>query len=259
VALDHQDACCLSKNHIDCPLFQAEGKLKKVPRDFIGETSEHKKKKNIWAYLLFSVAVIIMGVIFSLAFLNQHGINNLAFLSTSPEEPFQSPPTAVSEITPTPNPGDMLNLIFLYPRETGETPTEKTPSPTNSPLYPTPGPPYGQPFGKEDAYVLHLVGKFESYHYIADLYDTSVEAIQVLNSIYNGNPLVLDQVIVVKPGEKSTENLPRFGLIQLQGDTLVELIADHYEISEASLAEINDLGEINFIPAGRWLLIPIEE
>lgn len=259
VALDHQDAYCLSVNHISCELFQAEGKIKKLPRDIYGDFSVHKKKKHIRAYVLFSLAVIVMGIIFSLAFLNQAGYDQFAFLSATKQMAAVSSPSATSPTTPTPKPVDELDLIFLYPRATSGTPTDKPAVPTNSPLYPTPGPEFGVTFGKIDTYILHKVGNYESYHYIADLYDTSVEAIQVLNNLYDGRPLNLDQVIVVKPGEQNAENLPRFALIQLGGDTPLELIAEYYSLSEQSLSEINDLGEITLIPAGRWLLIPIEE
>ena len=259
VALDHQDVFCLSVNHISCELFQAEGKIKKVPRRIYGEFPVHKKKKNIRAYVLFSLAVIVMGIIFSLAFLSQAGYDQFAFLSATEQMAAVSPPPAASPTSPTAKPVDDLDLIFLYPRATAGAPTDKPAVPTNSPLYPTPGPEFGELFGKIDAYILHKVGKYESFHYIADLYETSVEAIQVLNNIYEGRPLDLDQVIVVKPGEKDAENLPRFALIQLGGDTPLELIAEYYSLSEQSLSEINDLGEITLIPAGRWLLIPIEE
>jgi hypothetical protein len=61
------------------------------------------------------------------------------------------------------------------------------------------------------------------------------------------------------PNQVDAVGVPKLKVTQLETSISVDEIAQEYKVSTDKLRTINSLGQSEFIPAGRWIIIPIVE
>lgn len=253
IYLDHQATHCLTRVHSNCIIFQQNDKVKKIPKHLIMDVLPRKKTSGTKRIMLFILAVALVGVIFSLAFLNFYELNNLYFPNTPSN--FSFGPS--SNETKTSTTSNELDLLFLFPRKTKTQPNETATKISDTP-YPTPAPELGTPIGSKRIYILHQVERGDNLVYLANLYDTHIETIQSINCLVEGFPIRIDQILVIMPGKTQINNSVCLRAIRIDKDTSLEEISTQFKTTEENLTQLNDLGEIKTIPAGRWLIVPAQ-
>jgi hypothetical protein len=253
IHLDHQTTHCLTRYHSNCVIFQLDHKARRIPKDLLLAVLPRKKNSGTKRFLLFILAVMIAGVIFSLAFLNFYELNNLYFPNTTSNYNFGSS----SAETKTSTSSNDLDLLFLFPRRTETKPIETATKDVNT-RYPTPAPELGTPIGSKWTYILHQVELVDNLIYLANLYDTKIETIQSINCLQEGSPIRIDQILVIMPGKKETTNFICLSATKIEKDTALQVISAQFKTTEENLIQLNDLGEIKTIPAGRWLIVPLD-
>lgn len=130
-------------------------------------------------------------------------------------------------------------------------------SPTPEKL--TPGPSLGTPFGGLDEYLLHQVKYGDNLPALSKTYRTNRDVIIALNGLLPNQSLQPDQVIVIKPDWNTTLEIVPLMVLYLDADITVQELAARYGATIDELVEYNDLGSNNYLPAGRWLILPKRE
>lgn len=130
---------------------------------------------------------------------------------------------------------------------------------TPTPAAPTPGPALETPFGPNAAYLLHKVSPGESIPNLAGVYDTTIWVLYATNRFYKGQALWPGRVLVIMPGQKDTTGLPLFEIVQVEVDTQLGSLAEEFSSQVDLIRQYNDLGPADWVPSGRWLLIPVED
>ncbi len=128
-----------------------------------------------------------------------------------------------------------------------ETPTETEAAP------PTPGPNLGTPFGN---YVLHRVKTGESLATIANIYQTTRERITAANTILERRGVWDGDILVVPIGNETDDEIS-FEYIFIEKKTDLTTLVETYAVAIDQLREYNLLGPLDWVPAGRWLIIPV--
>ena len=273
INLAHQTRYCLSHEYPLCPIFQSPG-TESVPHQIskpeLSDTRRITIPPKFWIFsiLIFSILAIALIIynysikgstlykpvstddLISSTLVERYiitGTNTVAATNTNP-------PAFIPNITP---PATLTSTSSPSPTITPiKTPTTSIKlSPT--PLSPTPGPELGKPFGPDDRFILHLVKQGESLSIIAQTYQTTVEVLRLINNVVPGASVWADTVIVVIPGQEDLTNLPKFKVIQLEEPTDINQLVTEYKFSIDELRSLNQLGDSNIIPAGRWLIIPL--
>ncbi len=173
----------------------------------------------------------------------------------SPEVVMRSPsvtpglatPASVNRSTDTPT-------LTVTPSPSSTQRPTRTPTPPG----PTPGPGLMTPFGPEGQFLLHEARPGESYTAIAKLYQTTVEVLEALNYRMPGMSLWVGQIIVVLPGQTENAGLPAFQVVHIEERITLEALAEEYGVSVDDLRYYNALGEEDWVPAGRLLIILVE-
>lgn len=255
IAFNHQDNHCLSNSYTTCEIYKQTGTVKKAPKEILIALRVKKKRVgNGKKTLLFILGIIVMGMIFSLAFLNYYGLNNGYFANTNSNSAEDQSLSNNETNTPTIN--DELDIFFLFPRKSPTSDKEDMSTEVENTPTPTAGPPFGKVLNPDGSYLLHQVSSGESVHYLANLYDSTANTISQLNCLPAGSPIVVNQVLVIKSGEKQTTISTCYSVIQIEQETPLETIASNYQTTSEELIRLNNLGAIHQIPAGRWLIVP---
>lgn len=258
IKISHQENFCLSSNPERCAIYK-ESNPRHLPNNIVGEILV-KERLKLPQLLVFSFGLIVFVSILTINLLNLNQNGTLFAFST------KSP---IFYYTPTPSELPMptftsveIDMLAEFPTETdGPIKTEitETDSPTKTEItgYSTAtfGPGITTPFGNEKQYLIHQVRPGESLHYIADLYNTSLEALLGINSLIEGYPIWVNQIIIVSPGTTQGP-YEKLDAITLKEDTMLQSIADNYSTTIIKLIELNDFGEIYTIPIGRWVIVP---
>jgi len=252
IDLHHQEVYCLTGKHSECIVFQQDS-FNHLPGDILGEFAEKQQPHRVRNILFFAGALIIFATIMTVFLMDSLGMDQLnnsspSYLQNTIEmRPLESPaPTTTS---------NQLNLIFLLPSKTPAPDKIMTTEPATQ-NSPTIGPGFSTPFGINPKYLLHQVKSGESMLYIANLYDTTVEVLLSINSLQGAPPIQVDQIIIVQLGATAEDSIEPLFTIELKEETTVQAIAENYAISIETLQKLNDLGDTEWIPAGRWLIIP---
>jgi hypothetical protein len=132
-----------------------------------------------------------------------------------------------------------------------------TPTITLTPAPPTPGPGLETPFGPGAEYILHRVKAGESARTIAYEYHTTYTVISETNQLLPGGTILVDMVLFIVPNLRENIGLPVFKPILLEEDTSIADLAGQFAISPDDLRRYNVLGPDDFLPAGRWIIIPL--
>ncbi len=269
INLSHQQDFCLTKSFQNCPVFSPswDGPL---PPEILGEEFVSRKLFISRRHLLFlgliSLALIIIFVIINLIIQKPNNIIVNQNFSPTPtllittQEPFEE----ILLLSPTISIISNQSASSIYtPTKFTPTPTlSKTPTPipsaTSSPTI-TPGPGIGTPFGSKNIYLLHRVGDGESFTTMSQSYNTSIEVLTAANILIEGASLWKGTIIVVMPNQIDAVGVTKFKVILLETSTTVDELAQEYKVSTDELRTINSLGQGEFIPEGRWIIIPIVE
>jgi len=146
-------------------------------------------------------------------------------------------------------------VLIGIPSET--TTSTPTPRPTGTkPATLTPGPAFETPFGPDQSYLLHRVSEGESYAQIAEMYDTSTEVLELSNIRPESTKLISGMIIVVLPGVHEIDGTEKFIIVFVDRRTEVKGLAEKYQVDLEEIQKYNLLSNEDWIPAGRWLIIP---
>ena len=258
LSLDYQQNICLSGVYQNCAVFN-NGASGPLPEGVIPST-HRKKVNNTWIIAsLLGIAVIVGISVFALLrkptsveipgelYVTQTAeamtISDAKLTMSAVSQLEQITPTLTQ--TPTPNPSATPTL----------TPTS-TPSP--SPLPPTLGPGLETPFGPGSELVLHKVIVGESLQVVATHYRTTKSVIASMNNLPFEGTLHPDMILVIAPNLKENLEFPVLEPIYLDHDSTVNELSRQYNISIDDLRLYNSFGELDAVPGGRWILIPIK-
>lgn len=105
---------------------------------------------------------------------------------------------------------------------------------------------------------LHQVQTGESLHTLETLYQTDRSVIYAANDGLNpGRSIQPGEVLVVLPGRTDPTGTPRFRVIKTMRLTLITDLAAEYQVTVEDLRLYNTLGAGDWLPYGRWLVIPV--
>ena len=256
VSDEHQKNVCLTAEYSQCPVYGSEGK-KPFPSELRGEGLPSGPVRNFsWWW----VVPVLAGIAVIVAIFSLNGQLSLSPSSTSlvvtdaldalfvtNADIVEETSLVIASVTPTPviSPTPTISL----------TPTPVPTSTITPTASPTLGPNLGTPFGREEQYMLHRVASGESLGNLAYEYDTSIEAIRVASNLREGKAVWPGDLLVIPIGQSDASQVPRFYPLCLDSKTDINELAERYDISASDIRRYNDLGDIDIIPAGRWLII----
>ncbi|MFC2042527.1 LysM peptidoglycan-binding domain-containing protein [Chloroflexota bacterium] len=181
-----------------------------------------------------------------------------AFTNSSGIIIYSSPSATLTEIPTVTNTGILEpsdEILIGIPSETTTTTATSRPTGTK-PATLTPGPSFETPFGPNQSYVLHIVNDGESYSNIAEMYDTSTEVLEESNISSESTILLSGMIILVLPGVHEIQETQKFTIIFVDRRSELKALADKYQVNLEDIQKHNSLSNKNWIPAGRWLIIP---
>jgi len=252
IKLEHQEAFCLTENHNECVVFKQE-RAKHLPNDILGKAPSPIRVPKPRNLLVIIPSLMIFAAILALILLNSGGLleqtpSNIQLNKST----IQLPNEPAASLTP-----NKINLLFLLPQKKDPTALPATLE-TSSQLTPTTGPGFSTPIGISRKYVIHQVKSGESLHYLAGLYNAHVSTISEINSLADGIPIQENQIVIVQPGANLDNYIQKLTAILIKQDTPLKTIAEDYSTTRAELIDLNELGNADFIPAGRWLIVPAQ-
>lgn len=113
-------------------------------------------------------------------------------------------------------------------------------------------------FGPESQFTLHQLQPGESYTYLAELYDTTPEILELLNYNKAGKRLWVGQYVVVMPGlTQVLDSHPQFTVLQIEAPTSLADVSLEYGTSIDELRYYNSLAANVHQVSMRVLLVPI--
>jgi hypothetical protein len=238
-SLKHQAEHCLSENHKNCVIFPNEQAT--LPYHLRAVHSRATKPRRS-PYK--SLAFIFIGTL-ALAGVGWFFLTRGYISSTATEIPaltitaLMTPPvtlTAVLTQPPTLTMTATPNSIL-----TGE-------AASNHQLE--------QPIGSDYKFVIHRVLYGENLNQLASRYNTSIEAIMLVN--YGLKTPVWEDTLVIIPVEfTDVSNLPAFEAYEVtRPDTSLKVLALGYGVSLEDLKYYNAIGADESLEVGDWLLIP---
>lgn len=276
VKLEYQSTVCFSDAHQSCPVYQPDwdGPLPNEAKG--GRHRRRRKSRNsrIPRGLFIFLVLIVVGVGFWL------GNPDLFSIITNRDGTTVTPlsaavETAIPSQTSLPTVDTVEATATELPVATHTTEPTKTPLPTStatviptsqsSSLSPTPspqisgltpGPSFQTPFGPQDAYILHRISEGESMPVVAKLYGTNFEVIFALNEWVDELGLRPNRVIVLMPGITDPQGLVSLTVHFTQEETTLFEFSVNQGVRVDDLRYYNQLGNADYIPAGRWLIFP---
>jgi hypothetical protein len=182
-----------------------------------------------------------------------HVITNSSglIISPSPSTTLTGIPTEINTNVIEPS----ATILIGIPSETATTTATSRPTATKTATL-TPGPSFETPFGPDQSYVLHRVSDGESYTQIAEMYDTSTGVLEESNIKPEGTRLLSGMIIVVLPGVHEIEGPQKFSIVFVDNRTELKALAEKYRVDVEEIQKHNSLSNKNWVPAGRWLIIP---
>ena len=270
VNLAYQENYCLKPIHSTCVIKQKDWKGG-LPLE-IG-SGPQPRPKRIWRYVIFTLVILGMITVFGWLADLENLVNptgqitpitfsdsSLSSVSDQNDEKMMSP-TSIENVASNPEQTPLLptNTIVQIASTATVHPTWTVqPTLTFTPP-PTPGPGLGTPFGVDQVYVIYRVQEGQSLRSLAELYDTSPEAIQAANVLRAGRTVWPGDIIVVPVGQDDPDLVIRFIYQFVNKKTSIPELAAENGVSVEDIRKYNLLGEDEWIPAGRWLILPARE
>lgn len=283
VSISHQAVACLSRKHVDCPVYLAE-RERALPSNLRGSSTvpvrrvrrqAGKSKRAVWIVLLVALLLLTAWWAWGRQFfpLPAQPTPTLGLVAVSTEVPS---PTATLRVAWT-NPALFVPTTARTstPRASqtpagtvspSSTPTDtrvpsRTPTKTVTPTFPptlppgTCGHPLDAQFGTEVKFVIHRVAGGENLDLYETKYQTSLDAIRAVNFSLH-IPLWAETIIVIPVGRTDTRGIPAFEPYQASGESLsLEALARQLNTDAQSLQKYNAFDDSckTFV---NWLLIP---
>lgn len=110
------------------------------------------------------------------------------------------------------------------------------------------------PFGPNDAYILHKVKSGDSMPILEKLYLTSSNVIYAANDVEGS--LQLGDVLVILPERRDASGINQFAVHYVPEDLLVEELSAELGVLMADIVFHNDLNVGEMISAGQWIIYP---
>ncbi len=253
----HQEKACLTRDYSDCPVFSQSG-YDRLPGDI---RAPQARRAKLSRYLLGSIPVLI--ILVGIAFVVQRSPEKLPMQAAFPESTLTNTTVAATTtfgVTPeSPEPATQVNLTRQPQTPTATLPPTVTPDlvSTAKGFSPTPGPKLLTPFGPGDAYLLHQVKPGESLPRLAEIYQTSEDALVAINGLAPGRSIQADQVLVIMPGRADAAGIEPLSTLFVKRDANPSELAAQYDVTVDELRYYNQLGSDDLIPAGRRLIFPV--
>lgn len=249
ISLAHQQRYCVSGEYESCPIFSQGGE--RLPRTIRQSEGTLRSGKTIpWQWLV-TVSVVVL--VLAGFLMTQRGQGTSQEVVTAS---LLLAPSATHTALPTASPTATAPVVALATR----TPTSLTPQPPTATFTlapPTMGPALETPFGPQAHFLVHKVGVGESLTAIANRYGTTVEVLRAINVFVPGATLWAGQTLVVMPGVTVVpDDVPPLLPVYVERDTALSVLAQQHAVTVEALRAYNALGEHDFIPGGRWVLIP---
>jgi hypothetical protein len=243
VGFAYQRKYCLTISFTGCPVYKSEliGSLPKGIQGLLPGKSKIKPWMAILSVFLLILSVTIASVFFG-------------FITIPGYQPMQ----LIGHETQTPIVGIIPSVMMTPTVPTITSTPELLPTQTDEPVVPTPIQPHllETPIGYNPILLLHRVNPGEGFIYLADTYNTSVEAIKAVN-LNMVDLIYANQVIVIPVDTTDVNGLPGFLVYEIleEGKT-IEDIAYELVVDITSLIKYNDLVAGYQLTVGEWLLIP---
>ena len=272
IVLAHQEKFCLSGLYKECEVFNSSGE-ESLPLHIRAKRRKRRNRISFKPWVLIPLLIgltifLVTGILvikdrYSLTSygsfakpntpLATHMFTNSSGLIISPSPSTTSTDIPTGKNTHTIEPS--ATILIEIPSETATTTATNRPTGTKPPTL-TPGPSFETPFGPNQSYVLHRVSDGESYTEIAEMYDTSTEVLEESNIKPESTKLLSGMIIIVLPGVHEIEGTQEFNIIFVDRRTEVKALAEKYQVDLEEIQKYNSLSNKNWIPAGRWLIIP---
>ncbi|GAB4522571.1 MAG: hypothetical protein Fur0018_04520 [Anaerolineales bacterium] len=250
IALEYQQRYCLSDGYEACPVFAHAGERLPEQARQQKKTTAIARRSIPWGWLLT--------VIVALAVLGAAGMQwgRSAAPAVEPS-PFVAVVLPADTPHPSPTPTEPLPVFTATPADTRSPNTPTPPVATATLPPPTIGPGLETPFGPQTRFLVHKVGVGESLTAIAEHYSTSVDVLRATNVFVPGATLWAGQTLVVMPGVTVVpDDVPPLLPVYVERDIALDVLAQQYAVDIGALRTYNALGGYDFIPGGRWLLVP---
>lgn len=250
IQITHQAELCLNGKYEQCPAYSQDG-LERLPAD-IAVHKRKRKKRSLWPVIIITLGLFLVTGLFVFGFVFPLRASETGETKTPRELAYYATPTSspLPSLTP-------FRTLTPIPTSTF------TPFPTSTPTiaftpFPTSGPSLTTPFGPDKNYLIHSVRAGDSFAYLENEYNTTTEVIMAMNVL--GNILQPEMKLVLMPGQADPTDLPKFEVVFLDQQLDVIEIAGMYSASVEEIRYYNALGpSAESIPAGRWLIIPVEQ
>ena len=267
VDLAYQRLTCLGSEFKNCPVYGEDwgGPLPSgIRMDSDSESTRNPLPLRFWILtaLVVVLGLVLAGIFFWPGFNQSRAISVTLPDRTATERPTRSSvaeealpntstATPIPTLSPSHSPTTMATSAGLVHTETA------TNTPSSPSTEPSPGPDLMTPFGPDAEYVFHQVQPGESLPRLATSYQTTKDAIVMVNGLQPNQPLQPGQLILVTWPVEGREIVALQTLV-IEEETAVATLAAQYQVLEADLRLYNDLGSLANIPAGRRLILPPE-
>lgn len=258
----HQEEACLCPLYVNCVVYLT-GKTDPLPASLHGKRRAHLKRHDsprrpgrFFLFLLLGLAFLLAPfLLFGFPSVSAARLLSLAGLVRSTAVSVSPAPPAHTQV---PRPESLAG------KPGRSTPTEPAPAPrpslTPSPLAPSLscGHALDEPFGEDPGFVLHRVASGENLSLYAKKYETSAEAILVVNHRLP-TPVWPDWIVVIPVGvEQVPDRVPAFETYQaLEAELSLSELARQLDTNALALARYNDFDAACRSFSG-WLLVPRE-
>jgi len=239
--LEHQAGYCLNENHRKCVAFRSEQSTLPLPHHL---RASQKPTNLYWRSRFRSLVFIFIGMLV-LAGLGWGLWAQGYILPTATEIPSSTSTALMTPvITQTAVPAQLPTFTMTAtpnPTATGEIVSTRK---------------LDQPIGSDYKFVIHKIVYAENLNQCASRYDTSIEAILMVNYDLK-TPVWVDDLLVIPVGFSIVSNLPSFEAYEVpRADMSLRVLALSFGVSLKDLRYYNAIGMDESLQVGDWLLIP---
>jgi LysM repeat protein len=247
--LEHQRTVCLSTAHLSCPVFTSESPVS-LPLSFRSHVRKsHRRLNKYWLAGVLIVVILAVGGFLAWNQLRPQGTPLLdpSDVTSTTEEPPASGttvnPTSVENISLTPVPATTTPLPSSTPSQDTQTSSISIHS-------------LDMPIGTTHRFVIHRIQQGESMGQLASQYNTTLEAISLVN-YYMPSPVWINWLVIIPVDATDMTGLPSFEpYMVVKGGITVENLATDLKLDATSLKFYNGLENGYVLTGGEWLIIP---
>jgi hypothetical protein len=253
IAGSHQSRFCLTARFSECPVNSPAftGPLPVEIRSSLRRGRWHRlgRGTRLGPILLVSITIVAVTAVWWFWY-------DIVEVPTPVTMPTHTSVEVISKATLPPTRTEISILHATNPPPSTPAPVH-TPSPLMPPT-PTQGPGLETIIDPASPFLIHKVEAGEALFYIADTFNSSVEAIRAANDL-GDLPLWVDQLLVIPVGDVDVSGLPSFAAYQVPAEqTTVGRVAELFNSNPEAIRVYNNLGEGEDLPPGRWLIVPYE-